>query len=600
MNINAFFATRLLTYPSRKTIQPLLLLAISAGLFVISLGKIDLRGLTDLGLIVILPPEVYISLLLLTFSFIWTVHQHEENTFMLVLHIIMLIIILHGITVAVEEVPRFNVTWRHIGLVDYMLRNQSINPRIDAYFNWPGFFVLAAFVMKVMGLKDPIQLAFWPSAFNSLLYIGPLLLILRSVTDNRKLIWFALWLFYIANWIGQDYFAPQSLNFFLYITILGVLLWSFKGTQSIPWLERLLKSTHRRIELSETQEQHALIRGRNTARRQRLIGFFVILVTMMFSVASHQLTPFAILISVAVLSLFNEISARGLGYILAIMIVVWMAYMAVEFMQNRTALLLANVGQVDEAISSNVTERLSGSPGHDIVVRVRLVQTLLFWGLAFWGGFRRIKKNFLDLVPVLLAFPPFILLMLQFYGGEMLLRVYFFTLPLMVFFVSGLIYTGFPQKYLRWQPWVAGLLSLTLIGSFYISRYGNEKFDQFTAKEVEAVTYLYKIAEPGSLLAASSPHYPIKFKGYELYPVRFYGDPVLRGDVNALVTAMEEKKARASYFTITTSQESFFYLFYKFPPEEMRKFEDKMVASGHFERIYSNEDARIYKLLQTP
>jgi hypothetical protein len=599
MNIGVF-ATRLLVHPSRKTVQPLLLLAISAGLFVVSLGKIDLRGMTDLGLISVLPPEIYLLLLLLTFSFIWTVHQPEDYTFMLVIHIIMLIIVLHGITVPVEEVPRFNVTWRHIGLVDYMLRNQSINPRIDAYFNWPAFFALGAFVMKVMGLKDPIQLVFWPSVFNNLLYIGPLLLILRSVTDNRKLIWFALWLFYIANWIGQDYFAPQALNFFLYIVILGILLWSFKGTRSIPWLESLLKSSKRRIELSETQEQRALLRGRFTVRRQRLIGLFVILMTMMFSVASHQLTPFAILISVAVLSLFKQISARGLGYILAIMIAVWMAYLAAAFMQNRTELLLANVGQVDEALSANVTERLSGSSGHDIVVRIRMVQTLLFWGLAFLGGLRRVYKNYLDLVPVLVVFPPFTLLMLQFYGGEMLLRVYLFTLPLMVFFVSGLIYTEFPQKYLRWQPWVAGLLSLALIGSFYISRYGNEKFDQFTAKEVEAVTYLYKIAEPGSLLAAPSPHYPIKFKGYELYTVRFYEDLVLSSDVNALVVAMEEKKAHASYFTITTSQESYLYLFYKFPPEEMRKFEDKMVASGRFERIYSNEDARIYKLLSTP
>jgi len=599
MNINAS-VTRLLTNPSRQTIQPLLLVAISATLFVVSLGKIDLHGMSDLGLIVVLPPEIYISLFLLTFSFIWTVHQPEEHTFMPLLHIILLIIALHGITVPLEEVPRFNVTWRHMGLVDYMLRNQSINPRIDAYFNWPAFFVLEAFVMQAMGLKDPSQLAFWPSAFNSLLYIGPLLLILRSVSDNRKLIWFALWLFYIANWIGQDYFAPQSLNFFLYITILGVLLWSFKGTQSIPWLERLLKSTHLRMELSEPQEQCPPVRGRNTARQQRLIGLSVILLSMMFSVASHQLTPFAILISVAVLSLFYQISARGLGYILAIMIAVWMVYLAVAFMQNRTELLLANVGQVDEAISSNVTERLNGSTGHNIVVRVRLVETFFFWGLAFWGGFRHIKKNFRNLVPVLLACAPFTLLILQFYGGEMLLRIYFFTLPFMVFFVSGLIYTEFPQKYFRWQPWLAGLLSLVLIASFYISRYGNEKFDQFTAKEVEAVTYLYKIAEPRSLLAAPSPHYPIKFKGYELYPVRFYQDPVLSGDVNALVTAMEESKARASYFTVTTSQESFFYLFYKFPPEEMRKFEDKMVASGRFERIYSNENARIYKLFPTP
>jgi hypothetical protein len=580
--------------------QPILLLAISAGLFALSVGKIDLRGMTDLGLIVVLPPAIYVSLLLLTYSFIWSVHHIEERFFILLMHIVLLIIILHGITVPVEEVPRFNVTWRHVGLVDYMLRNQAINPRIDAYFNWPSFFVLAAFAMEVMGLKDPIQLAFWPSVFNSLLYVGPLLLILRAVTENRKLSWFALWLFFLANWIGQDYFAPQALNFFLYVTILGILLWSFKGSQALPWLERLFNTINPRVMLSETQEQRALIRGRFTARRQRLVGLLVILLAMMFSVASHQLTPFAILISVAVLSIFNQISVRGLGYIITLMISVWLAYMAVTYMENRTASLLANIGQVNKAISANVTERLTGSPGHDIIVRLRLAQTIFFWGLAFLGGLRRVFKNHLDLIPILLAFPPFTLLILQFYGGEMILRVYFFTLPFMVFFASGLIYTEFPQKYIRWQPWVAGMLSILLLGTFYLSRYGNEKIDQFTAKEVEAVTHLYKIAEQGSLLGAPSPHYPIKFKGYELYPVKFYEDPILTGDVNALVTAMEERKARASYFTITTSQESFFYLFYNFPPSKWQEFEDKMVASGRFERIYSNEDARIYKLLKAP
>ncbi len=599
MNPNTL-TSRLLNHRSRETAQPLILLAISAGLFILSAGNINLRGMTDIGLIVVLPPAIYAALLLLTFSFIWSLHHSEERFFILLMHCILLIIILHGITVPVEEVPRFNVTWRHVGLVDYMLRNQAINPRIDAYFNWPSFFVLSAFVMEIMGLKDPIQLAFWPSVFNSLLYLGPLLLILRAVTNNKKLIWYGLWLFYLANWIGQDYFAPQALNFFLYITILGILLWSFKGTQAIPWMERLFSFINPRVVLSETQEQRALLRGKNTARRQRLVGLLVIILTMLFSVASHQLTPFAILISVAVLSIFNQISARGLGYILTIMIAVWLGYMAVTYMQARTDVLLANVGRVDQAISANVTERISGSPGHDIIVRLRLAQTLVFWGLAFLGGIRRVLKNYFDLIPVLLAFPPFVLLMLQFYGGEMILRVYFFTLPFMIFFVSGLVYTDFPQKYIRWQPWLAGLLSLTLIATFYFSRYGNEKIDQFTAKEVEAVTHLYKIAETGSLLGAPSPHYPIKFAGYELYSVKFYEDAVLAGDVTALVTAMEEKQARASFFTVTTSQESYFYLFYNFPPAKWQEFEDKMVASGRFERIYTNEDARIYKLLQAP
>ncbi len=579
---------------------PLMLLMISAALFAFSAGSINLKGMTDLGIISVMPPAIYIALLILTCSFLWTLYQAEQRTALLILHIILLIFILHGITVPAEEVPRFNVTWRHVGIVDYILRNHAVNPRIDAYFNWPSFFILSAFAMEVMGLKDPIQLAFWPSVFNNLLYIAPLLLILQSVTENRKLIWYGLWLFYLANWIGQDYYAPQALNYFIYISILGILLSTFKGTQTLLWLERIFNRINRRVVLSETQEQKNLVHGRNTARRQRLVGLLVILLAMLFSVTSHQLTPFAILISVAVLSVFNQISARGLVYIIGIMILAWLAYMAVAYMQDRTDTLIANMGRVDAAISENVTKRLNGSLGHTFIIRVRLLVTLIFWGLAFLGGIRRIYANYLDLTPVLLALPPFTLLILQFYGGEMMLRVYLFTLPFMVFFASALIFTDWPKERIRWQLLAAGLLSILLIAFFYMSRYGNEKIDQFTQKEVEAVNYVYKIAESGALIAAPSPHYPISYEGYENYSVKFYNEEILTDDVDALILAMEQKKARASFFVITTSQESFFYIFYNYLPEKWPEFEEKMIASDRFELIYSNEDARVYKLLKAP
>lgn len=600
MTIMLRLLTSLTHHRWRTTFQPLVLMLLSTGLFIGSAGQINLRGMTDIGIVVVLPPAIYVALVLLTISFTWTLHHAEHRDVLLLLHIVILIFILHGITVPAEEVSRFNVTWRHAGLVDYVLRNQAINPRIDAYFNWPAFFVLSAFVMEVLGFKDPIQLAVWQSVINSLLYIGPLLLILHAVTENRKLVWFSLWLFYLANWIGQDYYSPQALNYFIYITILGILLQCFKGTLSLPWLEKLLNVLHQGRLLTEAQEQQALLYGRSSARRQRLIGLLVILLASLFSVASHQLTPFAILISVAALSAFNQISARGLIYIIGIMISVWLAYMAVAYMQERTETLLSNIGRVNAALTENVTERMNGSPGHTLIIRIRLVQTLLFWGLAFLGGVYRARKNHLDLVPLLLVAPPFSLLALQFYGGEMLLRVYFFTLPFVVFFASGLIYTDFPKRFINWQPWLTGFVSLALISTFYLSRYGNEKIDQFTFKEVEAVDYLYKVAEPGALLAAPSPHYPIKYKGYELYSVKFYEKSILADDVNGLVLALEEKKTRASFFIITTSQESYFYIFYNYPPTRWEIFEARMVASGRFELLYVNEDARIYKLLRAP
>lgn len=54
--------------------------------------------------------------------------------------------------------------------------------------------------------------------------LGPLLLIYRSVTTNRRLIWGAVWIYYSCSWVGQDYFAPQAFTFLLYATVIGLVL----------------------------------------------------------------------------------------------------------------------------------------------------------------------------------------------------------------------------------------------------------------------------------------------------------------------------------------------------------------------------------------
>jgi hypothetical protein len=214
---------------------------ISVGLYLSSIKNVNLRNMTDIGLVSVLPWPIYLSILFLCVGFILTLKQKTLQEPVLFLHIFLLILMLYGVTLPVEEAPRFNVTWRHAGLVDYVQRNEAIYPSSDAYLNWPGFFILSAFVAEVAGLKSILRLVPYASVFNNLLYLGALMMIFRSTTRNRRLAWLAIWLFYTTNWIAQDYFSPQGLNYFIYLTILGIILRWFQENPGTRFLEKLAR-----------------------------------------------------------------------------------------------------------------------------------------------------------------------------------------------------------------------------------------------------------------------------------------------------------------------------------------------------------------------
>ncbi len=182
---------------------------------------------------------------------------------------------------------------------------------------------------------------------------------------------------------------------------------------------------------------------------------------------------------------------------------------------------------------------------------------MVVWGLAAGGIFLRFRNAFRtrnssqvwsNARILLLAATPFILIPLQYYGGEMMLRVYLFTLPFMTFFIAGILFLE-TQDDLPWiKTLAAGLLSIALISGFFVARYGNEKIDQFTNNEVAAVQYFYDNAPVGSLLAAPSPHYPAKFLGYELYKLKFLPDAVLDSDMGTIKRNHDRQTLSGSLF----------------------------------------------------
>lgn len=599
-------------------------------LWLISLPSVNVGQMNDLGLASAMPPSTIIALIIMMISFCLALRQPRAP--ILILHLLLLIFMLYGFTTLVEQAPRFSVLYRHAGYTEYIMRTGTVDPELDAYFNWPGFFVLVAFVTKISGYSSILGYAVWAPVFLNLLYMGPLYLIFTSCTSERRTVWLALWLFCLTNWIGQDYFSPQGFNFFLYLVIIAILLRWFRIAPV-----RRRKTTDDEQEQEEEQQEKRRNRFGKAASSvfawlrapdagvinqvpmptsvinqaptmparepisagKRAALLVIVLLVFALSVFSHPLTPFFIITSVAALVIFRRCSPWWLPVVMAVMTGIWIILMAQPFLSGHLNWVTGGLGAIEKAFSANVSSRVTGSPGHSLIVKIGLLTTALIWGLACLGALHRLIRGYHDLSLMLLAIAPFPLLIAEPYGGEMLLRIYLFALPPVVFFAASLAYPRAIPRTSRWMTAaVAGGVILLLVG-FLFARYGNERMDYMTNNEVNGVRYLYSVAPPNSTFIEGWDGSPWQFQDFEQYNTYSLTDvlpnAVPDANVNAIIQFIKSKEqAHAqTYILITRSQRATAEMTSGLSPATLDNLEDALLVSGHFRIIYNNPDAQI-------
>ena len=554
-------------------------------LWSISLKSVDVQQMNDLGLVSVLPVSIIVALIIMMVSFCLALHRSQIRTPILLLHLVLLVFMLYGITVFVEEVPNFGVVYRHTGYVEYIMRTGTVAPTLDTYFNWPSFFILSAFVTKVAGYQSDLSFIVWASVFFNLIFLVPIYVIFTSATTDKRLIWLGLWFFALTNWIEQDSFLPQSLNFFLYLVIIAILLKWFKATPKVRIFRRkLIASRLGRFSRLSTRlyEWYTVPDTLHTksSSRQRVALIIILIAIFALSVSSHPLTPFFVLVSVAVLMIFRRCTPLWLAILMAIMNAAWIFFMARAFLAGHTSMVTGDFFHLGSAITSNVTSRAAqGSVEHTFVARIRIVMTLVIWGLAFLGGVRRWRAGYHDLTYILLIIPLFPILVIQQYGGEMLLRIYLFTLPPMVFFAAAFFYTpstgrassgkfswataaigrASSSKF-SWATVAIAGVSIMLLCGFLFTRYGNERADYKTQAELTGVHYLYSKAPPRSLLLEAWDGTPWMFQDYEKYDTdtlsTLLSSSKQVSEVGNVIQFIKTQQNPSTYLIITRSQKA--------------------------------------------
>ncbi len=610
MDLN-LFARWLAAFQGRWTMGDVLGLALPLLAFLgwlLSLRGIDLGKMNDLGLVSVFNPLTLLSLALISLSFCLALRQRPLRGPLLVLHVLLLIFMLYGVTAILEAQPRFSVVYRHAGFTDYILRHGAVDPRLDAYFNWPGFFILSAFITRIAGYQSILSFAAWSPVVYNLLYLGPLSMILTSATQDKRVAWLAIWFFFLTNWIAQDYYSPQGINFFMYLAIIAILLTWFRippehqpRVAPLPaggWLQRLFRLSYAWLRAPDAP-------GPQISRQQQIALLVCILVIFAFVDFSHPLTPFFILMSVWMLALFRRCTPFWLPIVLTLMTVAWIGFMAQTYLVGHFSDAFGS-GGLGTSVTSNLTQHVTGNAQHTFIAQIRIVMAVLVWGFAVLGGLVRFRNGHRDITFVLLALTPFPLLLAQDYGGEMLLRIYLFTLPFMVFFAASLFFRAPARGRSLLMTVVSMAMCLFLLGGFLFTRYGNESMDYMTTPEVTGVRHLYDIAPAGSILIAGWAGTPWQFENYEEYTTYSLADNLPNAvllDNSSMVlnfiTTNEQYTAKNKvYMIFTRSERRTVDATTGLPVGGLDRLEKSLLSTGQFQLVYQNQDAQI--LLYTP
>jgi hypothetical protein len=565
-----------------------------------SLAGLSLRDVGDVGLLPVLPAGYWAGLGLLlvgTSVAIWHSKLHE---WLVATHVVALVVVLYGTTAAVWPYPRGTVPWRHVGIAAYIGATGQVDPRVDAYFNWPGFFALLASYSGMAGLDDAAALMRWAPVVNNLLFLLPMLIIARALTQDRRLAWSACVLFFLGNWVDQDYLAPQAMAFFLYLCVLALLLTLLRAPERLPRaLVHLVPSTVRdRLHPTAPPAVEASLTAGAGGLGRAVVA--VVLITTAVA-AAHQLTPFALVLALLALAATGGTRVRGLPLVAGLITVAWLSFPAVTYLQGNVHDLLEQVGDLTGAAQGNLVERVQGSPGHLVVVRARLLFSAAIWGMAVVGAARVWRRGGHQVTAVALAAVPGLLFGLQTYGGEMVLRIFFLSLP----FTCMLIVHALPTARTDRSRRTAGALflvgTLALAPGFVLVRYGNQLIDQRSTAEVQAVRTLYRLAPAGAVLVAGNENTPWRNEEYADHRHLTItgltgGEEDQEGDVSRLAEVLHTELTETSptgLVLLTRQQREYEALLGRPEPWTLEEVETALRASPEFRVVFENDDAVI-------
>lgn len=542
---------------------------VALALWIASLSRIEVRNIPDVGLVGALPTTFFASLIALSFSFAALVFHAPRSRLPWLVHIVSLILVLHGTPSFIYEVARFPWSYKHVGVTSFIQLNGAVNPGVDAYHNWPGFFALSAFLTELMGYADAIGIARYGQLVFNVLYLGPLLAVFGSLFPSpsggwsRRATWIGAWFFYLTTWISQDYFAPQAIGYLFDLTALAIVLSCFPARPLVADAHRRGRFWRMHSTVTDFLRRDSGDLG-GTGRANPGMAVLVVLL-MLAIVATHQLTPFMLTVSLAALAVTRRTSLFWAPIALVALIIVWTVTGAAGFMSDAQHWSGSLGDIVKNMFASGVGLIVPTDRQQSLAASFPKYLTLLVWSCALLGAIKATREGNPPVRAGLLAVAPLSLKLVHAYGGEMILRAYFFSLP---FAVALAVNLAIPKgrRLSRSHAIGLGVVSAVVSIGFIASYYGNERLARVLPENVRISERLYSEAPRSAAFVGVSVYslpYPLKgdYPNYAIVSLLDrhldVGGRLAPQDLASIKDLVVRERRPAAYLILSSQEASF-------------------------------------------
>lgn len=401
------------------------LLVVAVGLFFSAVHRLDVEAAGSLGLFGVLGVDYYAGLALLCVVLVIEYRRAAlDRAAVATSNVVLIAYITMPVAWSMGTAP-FVTAYVHRMITNWLIDAGGLPPPVDARISWAGFFSAAANLITTTGLQDSAILLVSASLVMGICLMFPVYAIGLAITGSSRVAWLGVTMLTLFNWYQQDYFAPQALAMQFYATLLAVVLWQLRNSP-IP---ALAGSRLKRM-ATAWQRIPGRVAGRDGPWTLAVeLALVVILAAM---VVAHQLTPLAAIGVLLIMSAAGLTRYKLLWLVAFVIFIAWFRYGAAAYWQGHLGQVIADIGGVDQNLNSSVSQKITGNPTYRNLQLLRIVSALSLMAVAGigWLRLRRLPRSRTWLIAAV-ALSPFVLVMLQSYGGEVAIRAFLYASPML-------------------------------------------------------------------------------------------------------------------------------------------------------------------------
>jgi len=204
---------------------------------------------------------------------------------------------------------------------------------------------------------------------------------------------------------------------------------------------------------------------------------------------------------------------------------------------------------------------------------------------------------------LVLALSPFLLLPLQAYGGEMLIRVFLFGLPVAAFLAAVFLFSVTSGA--AWRGIALGAVLVLLACTTVLTRYGNDRGEHFTPAEVATYAWLTSHTPPGTTVVAFDQNTPWRYHRYvedtwlaveAAEPGPRWTRPITPDRVLAEARTKGASADAPTYVVYTRAQQAMAELSGNTAPGTLDRVATQLDNDQRFEVVFRNADGVVWRV----